>query len=157
MLKIKGKIYIEFEAKVSEHDLRNVPKHIDFWPVEVPMPAPVPLAITIPINEFGELTPVYKDVFGNICVGADGITPIPVTGLSFTPSTPDVSASQLPDNNIVLNELSTATSGEVTTVAVADAGGIKGSIVVTEGPSQANVPAFIDFNVVGVSTIAPTT
>lgn len=156
MIEVKGKICIEFEAKVSGDDLCNVPKYIDFLPMENPMPAPVPLAITIPIGEFGEVTPIYRDVFGNICTGTDGVTPLPVITPVFTPSDADTSVTLLSDGNAVIAELTTATTGEVTTIGVVDPNGLTGSIVVTEGPSQANIPAFIDFSVIGVTPTAPT-
>lgn len=156
MLKIKGKFFTVFELEVSETDLPNVPKYIDFLVSGDSMPPPTPLAITIPQGEFAELTPVYRDIFGNICLGTDGKTPLPVVGPVFTPNNADTSITLLSDGNASIAELSTATSGEVTNISVVDANGLTGSIVVTEGPSPVNVPAFLDFNVVGISSSAPT-
>ena len=158
MLEIEGKICIEFKAKVSEHDLRNVPKYIDFLPRGEPMPAPTPLALTVPINEFGEVAPFYRDVFGTVCTqdGTTSTPPIPVVSPVFTPSNADTSVTLLSDGNAVIAELSTATPAETTNIAVVDVNGLKGALVITEGPSQANIPAFIDFTPLGVFPAAPT-
>jgi len=157
MLKARGKICIEFEIEVDTPGLPNVPAYLDFVRVGEEMAPTAPLAITIPAGEFGELTPVYRDIFSNICMTTPGgTTPVPVVSPVFTLSNADTTATLLSDGNVAIAELSTATSGEVTNIAVVDANGLKGAIVVTEGPSPANVPASIDFSVVGITPTAPT-
>lgn len=145
LTKIRARIEIEIEIEETEHrHERNVPSSIvlDFGGEQ--LPGPTNPNATIPNGGSDTATPKYLDKFGNVCLQADGVTPIPVSSPTFTVSTPDTTITLNADGTVTVDELASSTPGEVSTITITDSAGLTGTSIVTEGPAVGtNVPASV--------------